>query len=82
MGVCDGVCVLYVGYPFAGGGFRFGPGDGLIFLDDVNCQGDEPNLLQCRSRDVGIHNCNPTEDAGVYCPSELRQIYFCRGSSA
>lgn len=70
------MCVLCLGYPFPAGGLRFGPGDGLIFMDDVECVGNEPNLLECRSRDVGIHNCNPIEDAGVYCPSKLQEMIF------
>lgn len=48
----------------------FGPGSGLIFLDEVRCNGNETTLLGCRASDAGNHNCLPTEDAGVICPSE------------
>ncbi|CAI8020900.1 Deleted in malignant brain tumors 1 protein [Geodia barretti] len=47
---------------------EFGPGSGLIFLDNVNCNGTESNLLQCRGNEPGNHDCGHSEDAGVYCP--------------
>lgn len=46
---------------------HFGPGAGFIFLDDVNCNGNEANLTQCRHRGFGVHNCRHSEDAGVFC---------------
>ena len=48
----------------------FGRGDGRIVLDDVRCEGNESTLLGCRSEETGIHNCDPSEDAGVFCPCE------------
>ena len=58
------------GFPFRATNAAFGPGSGLIFLDNVDCTGTEPSLLECRSQDPGVHNCGRTEDAGVYCPGE------------
>ena len=53
---------------------HFGSGDGLIWLDDLLCNGDESSLLDCpvqgggRGRDViGEHNCKVTEIVGVRC---------------
>ena len=46
----------------------FGPGSGLIFLDNVQCEGTEGSLLECPSQDPGNHNCGRSEDAGVFCP--------------
>ena len=46
---------------------RFGPGQGPIFLDDINCSGNESNLTQCGHRGLGSHNCRHHEDAGVVC---------------
>ena len=58
------------GIPFPTMHAEFGPGSGLIFLDNVNCNGTESNLLQCRGNEPGNHDCGHSEDAGVYCPGE------------
>ena len=62
--------------PYAGR-FRssyFGAGTGPIWLDDMLCDGDESNLLDCplvggrRARDaIGVHNCKAGEIVGVRC---------------
>ena len=54
--------------PVPGG--TFGSGSGPIFLDDVICTGSEPSLLQCYSNEVGVHNCDHSEDAGVQCAGD------------
>ena len=53
---------------------HFGAGDGRIVLDEVRCVGNETELLNCRAAEKGVHNCVPTEDAGVFCPCEC--IYY------
>ena len=60
---------IFPGYAHGRGSAPFGEGPGLIFLDDVDCEGTESSLLECRGREPGQHNCNANEDAGVYCPS-------------
>jgi len=46
---------------------RFGEGEGEIWLDDVDCKGDELELRQCAARAWGQENCHHGEDAGVTC---------------
>ncbi|MFT7801808.1 HHIP-like protein 1-like [Arapaima gigas] len=46
----------------------FGEGGHLrILLDDVQCEGTERQLLDCKHPRVGTHNCGHHEDAGVMC---------------
>ena len=46
----------------------FGEGIGPIFLDNLMCEGHENSLLGCvASEDIGTHNCEHSEDAGVRC---------------
>ena len=45
-----------------------GEGIGSIFLDNLMCEGHESSLLDCvASEDIGTHNCEHNEDAGVRC---------------
>ena len=69
--VCRQLNYITNGEPFSIGSALFGPGEGLIFLDNVECAGNESTLLNCRAQELGNHNCNPSEDAGVFCPCEL-----------
>ena len=45
-------------------------GVGPVFLDDVNCRGNETNVDDCPHRGVGVHDCDHGEDAGVMCPQQ------------
>ena len=64
----------------------FPRGKGLIFLDDVGCNGTEIWLTNCTNLGVGVHNCQHFEDAGVVCSgmqynvcaeSSIYQMYVC-----
>ncbi|NWI21701.1 DMBT1 protein, partial [Crypturellus soui] len=46
---------------------HFGLGSSRIWLDDVNCNGTESDLFECRVKAWGVHNCHHGEDAGVEC---------------
>ncbi|KAF1477576.1 Deleted in malignant brain tumors 1 protein, partial [Pygoscelis antarcticus] len=48
-------------------GTRYGEGTGQIWLDEVNCTGEERDLSECRARPWGEHNCHHVEDASVEC---------------
>ena len=46
----------------------FGEGSISILLDNLRCMGDEGSLLGCvDSADIGTHDCDHSEDAGVRC---------------
>ena len=49
---------------------HYGQGTGQIWLDDVNCLGDESSLFSCTHGGVGNHNCGHGEDASVRCEFE------------
>ncbi|XP_067833437.1 deleted in malignant brain tumors 1 protein-like isoform X2 [Heptranchias perlo] len=72
---------------------HFGTASGSFWLDDVQCEGTESTLWQCRAKSLGEHNCNPGEEASVICSGQLEvrlvngerpcsgrvEIYYNRG---
>ena len=45
----------------------FGEGSDPIWLDTLNCSGDEVELGLCPHDTWGYHDCSHWEDAGVVC---------------
>ena len=45
----------------------YGEGTGIIWLDEVLCQGDERNIGLCSHNEWGANDCNHGEDTSVIC---------------
>ena len=45
----------------------FGEGTGRIWLDNVQCAGNESELRNCTTSSSGINSCTHAQDAGVRC---------------
>ncbi|XP_035188097.1 macrophage receptor MARCO isoform X2 [Oxyura jamaicensis] len=60
------VCRM-LGYSSAISAFTAEEGTGQIWLDDVNCIGNEESIYECGKSNWGTHNCSHGEDAGVEC---------------
>ncbi|CAL8314023.1 unnamed protein product [Lota lota] len=52
----------------------FGQGKGNVWLDDVNCSGNETSLMHCKHTAFGESNCGHAEDAGVQCSMTIRLL--------
>ncbi|XP_047656948.1 scavenger receptor cysteine-rich type 1 protein M130-like isoform X3 [Tachysurus fulvidraco] len=50
---------------------HFGQGSGEIWLNDVQCSGNESTITQCSHRGFRKHICSHREDAGVTCSAFL-----------
>ena len=46
---------------------HFGPGSGPIWMDNVDCTGEEAYLQECQFGGWRDHNCYHEEDASVIC---------------
>ena len=52
-------------------GGEFGQGDGRIWTADVDCKGEESNIIECNLPVFGDdHQCSHAMDVGVICGSE------------
>ena len=51
----------------AKGKASFGTGRGQIWLDNVECLGNESSIDMCLSNEWGDNNCGHDEDASVVC---------------
>ena len=47
------------------------------FLDEVQCRGDETNLIECQHGGFGTHNCFPSNAAGVICTGDCISFAPC-----
>ncbi|XP_066428619.1 scavenger receptor cysteine-rich type 1 protein M130-like [Eleutherodactylus coqui] len=60
-------------------GAYHGRGIGEIWLDDVQCGGNETHIQDCPANQFGDHDCGHKEDAGVIC-SELLDLRLVDGA--
>ena len=63
--LCDCIILDAIAQSFA----FFGRGTGPIYLDNVQCNGDEASIQFCTH--LTTHNCVHSEDAGVTCIGTL-----------
>ena len=67
--------VLCITDPEAYGFAYFGEGQGEIYIENVQCNGNESTLEDCPASEVGVHDCTHSEDAGVRCQSMCASMY-------
>ena len=60
---------LYVGQ-------LYGSGAGPIWLDDVDCTGNEVSLAACAHRGWGAHNCHHGHDVSIACGNSTSKLLF------
>ncbi|XP_048244989.1 deleted in malignant brain tumors 1 protein-like isoform X2 [Haliotis rufescens] len=53
------------------GGSYYGPGGGVIWLDDFSCTGSEARLTDCLLKPWAVTSCNHNNDAGVDCDPDM-----------
>jgi len=51
-------------------GPRYGPGQGQIWLDNLQCTGSETQLGYCSHSGWGNHNCKHDEDVSISCNND------------
>jgi len=56
-------------------GNEYGKGEGEIWLDNVQCDGTETNLGDCRHRGWGQNDCGHHQDVSISCDTGTFSLY-------
>jgi len=62
--VCYSLGFGYIGYKVNIN--IYGIGEGVIWLDDIQCNGSERHISECSHRGWGVHNCVHKEDVAIF----------------
>ena len=54
---------------------KFGPGNGPVFLSNIQCIGSEEDLLECRNTLIVGSYCTHGRDVGVRCEGMVIEYY-------
>jgi len=46
---------------------KYGPGEAVIWMDELQCKGTETNLADCGHLGWSQHNCGHREDVSISC---------------
>lgn len=57
-------------------------GSGEIWLDNVQCTGNESKLIDCPASAIDTHNCSHSSDAGVRCAVCFQGAIRLQGGTA
>uniref|UniRef100_A0A8D2LII5 Soluble scavenger receptor cysteine-rich domain-containing protein SSC5D n=1 Tax=Varanus komodoensis TaxID=61221 RepID=A0A8D2LII5_VARKO len=63
------------------GGAHFGQGSGPIWMEGVNCTGEEAFLRDCPQGPWGQHSCDHSQDASVECSGRNLWVRLVNGRS-
>ncbi|XP_067898921.1 deleted in malignant brain tumors 1 protein-like isoform X2 [Heterodontus francisci] len=63
------------------GGAFFGEGEGPIWKDIIECNGNEMRLSDCPIASWGHHHCTHGNDAGLICSAEYWHLRLANGES-